>query len=221
MRPKLDSLALFPVPQTDLATLDERARTYAEAARADRTQRAYASDMAHFRKWANAHGETCLPATSRHRRYELQREVIAAGLFRSRVQVAADRRDRRMPQGVPDGREIRAAAQGMGAVGVPQEVRRDGDVGDPGEESGTFDPLPCVDRAHRKKIVLAQSLGGSQGLEFFPGAAREPHDARLAALARHVRSPRASQRLCGRRTPDVGVPFTEVSSNVWRWRWMA
>jgi hypothetical protein len=36
----MTALALFPVPQTDLATLDERARTCAEAARADRTQRA-------------------------------------------------------------------------------------------------------------------------------------------------------------------------------------
>jgi hypothetical protein len=43
MGPNVDSLALFPVPETDLATLDERARTYAEAARADRTQRAYRS----------------------------------------------------------------------------------------------------------------------------------------------------------------------------------
>jgi hypothetical protein len=40
-----------------------------------------------------------------------------AGLFRSRVQVAAGRRDRRMPQGVADGRKIRSAAQGMGAAG--------------------------------------------------------------------------------------------------------
>lgn len=61
----MTSLALLPVPQTDLATLDERACFYAEAARADRTQRAYASDLAHFRKWTSAHGETWLPATSR------------------------------------------------------------------------------------------------------------------------------------------------------------
>jgi site-specific recombinase XerD len=63
MSRKMNSLALFPVPQTDLAALDERARTYAEAARADRTQRAYRSDMAHFKQSTCAHGETWLPAT--------------------------------------------------------------------------------------------------------------------------------------------------------------
>jgi site-specific recombinase XerD len=61
----MDAIALSPVPQTDLAALDERARSYAEAARADRTQRAYASDLAHFRRWTSAHGETWLPATPR------------------------------------------------------------------------------------------------------------------------------------------------------------
>jgi hypothetical protein len=42
----------------------ERARTYAEAARADRTQRAYRSDLAHFQKWTCAHGETLLAEVS-------------------------------------------------------------------------------------------------------------------------------------------------------------
>jgi hypothetical protein len=48
----------------DMATLDERARTYTEAARADRTQRAYRSDLAHFQKWTCAHGETLLAEVS-------------------------------------------------------------------------------------------------------------------------------------------------------------
>jgi hypothetical protein len=60
----MSALGLFPVAQTDLATLDERARTYAEAARADRTQRAYRSDLAHFQKWTCAHGETLLAEVS-------------------------------------------------------------------------------------------------------------------------------------------------------------
>jgi hypothetical protein len=67
----MDPLELFPVPQTDLATLDERARTYAEAARADRTQRAYRSDLAHAPQLSRRCSPDLLPGSQRLARHHL------------------------------------------------------------------------------------------------------------------------------------------------------
>jgi hypothetical protein len=59
----------------------------------------------------------------------------------------------------------RPAAQSVHAMRVTQEVRRDWDLGDAGEPSGSFDPLPRVDRAHREDAVLLEGLLGPQRLQ--------------------------------------------------------
>jgi hypothetical protein len=56
-------MAAIALPGTDLATLADKAREYAEAARSAKTVRAYRSDMAHFEKWAASHDLSALPAT--------------------------------------------------------------------------------------------------------------------------------------------------------------
>ena len=58
------SLLVIPPPDTglQLAKLDETARNYAKASKADATKRAYASQMAAFAKWCAVRGVPCLPA---------------------------------------------------------------------------------------------------------------------------------------------------------------
>ncbi|HEY1680234.1 MAG TPA: site-specific integrase [Candidatus Tumulicola sp.] len=61
---------IAPLPGTSLDTatvldgLADKARAYAEGARADNTRRAYESDLRAFCSWCQTRGLTCLPATA-------------------------------------------------------------------------------------------------------------------------------------------------------------
>jgi hypothetical protein len=55
-------LVPYLAPSTVVAPAADRARAYAENAKAPATRRAYASDWLHFQEWCAAAGLSCLPA---------------------------------------------------------------------------------------------------------------------------------------------------------------
>ena len=115
-------------------------------------------------------------------------EIITAGFLGSSVEVASGGRQRRVAQRLAHRGQIGAAAQGVGPVRVAQEVRRDQRF-EPGRARRTPYPIPRVPSRHREDPIVAQGVGGPQGLQLGPGPAREPYHPRAAALAAHVDDP--------------------------------
>jgi hypothetical protein len=115
----------------------------------------------------------------------LKRKIIAAGFIRSGMEITPGRRDGLVPERVTHRRQIGAAAQGVGPVGMPEEMRGDRRL-DAGQARGALDALPCIAGRHRKDAIVSVRFFSSQRLELRPDAAREAHDARLAAFAQDV-----------------------------------